>query len=213
MTIRIWNDLKKYGFVMTPYTFIRSLGAIKATVLCQILAEYNHANNNQLNLGKCFLSDLNRMANYLGLDINELLTEITELEELNLLWFSYADIKDIYLISVNETSIIEFKEQIEQENMYDDWNAGLLKCQNPTNRLADFITPVKEIQKFIKLTTSKQLPLVLYAYANYIISLFESDGSKFLDLPNIWQDLKTILAKPNFTHTDIGIWLFNKCKE
>lgn len=213
MTIKIWNNLKQYGFIMTPYTFIRSLGAVKATVLCQILAEYNHAYNSQLNAGNYFLSDLNRMADYLGLTIEKLISELEELEELNLIEFNYSDIKDIYMITVFENSIVKFKEQTEKENMYDDWNFGLLRSQNPINRLTDFTKPVQEIEEFVKKYIAQPIPIVIYAYCNYIIQIFESDGSKFLDLPNIWQELGKILNKYDFTFTDIAIWTYKKCTQ
>ena len=45
MTIEIWKEYKRFGLVMTPYSMIRSLGVLKAVILAQIIAEYNHACN------------------------------------------------------------------------------------------------------------------------------------------------------------------------
>lgn len=213
MTIKIWNDFKRYGFIMLPYTFVRSIGAVKAAVLCQILAEYNHAQNNKLNAGKYFLTDFNRMAKYLGLNVDELIKIITELQEMQFLWFEYSDIKDIYLICVDEDNIVSFKEQTEQENMYDDWNAGLLRAQDPVNRLTEFTSSLQEMQKFISKFINKPFPLVILAYCNALIKNYEQDNRQFIDLPNLLQDLKDILTNPDFRFEDIGIWVYDRCKQ
>lgn len=115
MTIDMWNQFKNNGFVFGSYTFLRCLDTITALVLCQIIAEYNHANNKKLNTDSLFLSDLNRMSDYLGLDMKDLKISLDELSYLGFISVWNSGIENTKLIYVSEKNIIKYKEQEEQK--------------------------------------------------------------------------------------------------
>ncbi len=87
MTIKIFSELKKNGFLMVPYVLVQTLGADTTIVLVEIIAELNHAENLGLNYGDDFLLNKDRIANKLGIEFDNLEEILDELENLSFIFY------------------------------------------------------------------------------------------------------------------------------
>ena len=197
MTVDMWNEYKLNGIIMSPYTMVRSLGADKASVLSQVISEFNYAHNNNLNFYDDFLFSPQRMSSYLGLTQEQLLNKLNELEQLNFIQVFDSDIEDTKYMRVNQQEIINFKQKVEQENMYGSWDLGLKRSQNPIHKKTNFCQSAEQIKKYLDehMQEPEKIPLVMYSYASSAIEDFEEKtGQCILNNPNIMKSLD-MLAK------------------
>ena len=170
-------------------------------MLCQIIAEYNHANNKKLNTDSLFLSDLNRMSDYVGLDMVDLKISLDELSYLGFISVWDSGIENIKLIYVSEKNIIKYKEQEEQKNFWHDWDWGLARTQNPVNKSTNFEQSTLKMIDFVEKHIEKpeNIPLAVYAYCNLKIKSFEEQGSCFWNIQNFENNLYKVLTANDFT--------------
>lgn len=215
MTIKIWNDFKKGGFVMLDYAILCCLEKVTAIVLCQLIAEYNHAENHNLNIDKLFLVNIKRLSDYLYLDYDEIKDAFYELKSFNLIDFYQSGIKNTILVRMNEEEIVEFKQQQELKNMLHDWDWGLQNAQNPQGQETQFNCStnalIQAINNYIK--KPKEVPMVIYSLCNVLIEQYESNGNNFLQIPNLENRLVACLSDDCFKLIDLVLFVQKICKE
>lgn len=175
MTIGIYSYLKTKGSIMLPYNAVRALGIPKAVVTMELLAEFNYAQKNHLNYINCFLCDLARTCDILGMEWDILHKILIELEELNLFTYYSSDIKDITYIHVKQDKIIEYIEQNEVNNHFMNWDDGLKISLNPINKTPNFNKSTSEIKNYLDthLKNPITIPLVLYSFLNSVVDEYE----------------------------------------
>ena len=196
MTVEIFNILKIGGFIITAYTFARSLGALKASILGQVISEFNHAQNNHLTYYTDFLFSPKRMSHYLGITEDILMQELNALEDMNLIDVFDSDIEGTMYMRINEQEIINFKTKIETEYMLGTWNEGLLCCQNPIQKQTHFCNSVEQIKNYLyeHMREPEKIPLVMYSYASSVIEAFEEKiGQSILNNPNLIKSLNMLV--------------------
>ena len=195
MTINIWNILKKGGFIMTPYAFAMRIGVLKASILGQILSEFNHAHNNNLTFYDDFLFNPMRMSHYLGLTQEALTEELNALEDMKFINVFDSDIEDTMYMRVNQKEIVDFRNQIEHEYMYGSWDDGLLYSQNPIHKQTHFCSSIEQIKNYLyeHMKEPKKIPLVLYSYASSVIEKNKKKTKQsILNISNIMKDINVI---------------------
>ncbi len=214
MTITNWKKFTELGYVMASYTFLRTLETVQAVVLFHIISEYNHAQNNRLELAGFFLTSPARMSNYLGLDKEELFKTLDNLKNFGFIdFYAPSNIENAILICVKEDEIFKFKEKMEDKNLYQDWNTGLLKVQNPINKLK-----LQHSTEKLKLFVDKHFnkpdctPAIVLVGCDEVIEKFEENGTCFWDLPNIQDKLVEVLNDEHFWFQDIFILVNDLCK-
>ena len=195
MGISIWKNLIKYGYLSLPYTTIQSLGILNAIVLMQILAEYNRAVRDKLNIGTCFLADFGRMSDYLNLDKNDLEETVVELHKLGLIHLFSSFIENTYVIRVQEDKIVKYIETFEQENQSDNWDCGLARTQNPINKKTNFSELTIQIKNKVDNFFNKinYLPIISYVYINDYIHKHEEKWNKLVDEIDLDSQITNIL--------------------
>ncbi len=215
MTIKIWNDFLSGGFVMLNYSILCSLELVSAIVLCQIIAEYNHAHNKNLNLDKFFLVNLSRMSDYLYFDEECIVNALKELKNLDLIDFYDSKINNTILVWVNEDKIIQFKLQQECEKNLHKWDWGLLNSQNPKGEETYFNYSTNVLVNIVNKNAKNpdKIPMVVYAFCNDLITRYENKGLKFLDIPDLANKLISCLSDKSFKPINLAILVQNICKE
>jgi len=200
MTIDIWNDFKAGGFVMGVYTFLRALDTITALVLCQLISEYNHAYNNNLNYYDDFLCKPKRIIDFLGITYEELITALDELEDKNFLFYDNAYIEDTFIIMLFPSEIIKFKKDMERKYFFKAWDDGLISSQNPMYKTTNFETSTYNIKKFIDEHTKNPnaIPIIAYSSLNSYIRDYEKNGKNICEISDIKECVYNILSKNNF---------------
>lgn len=214
MTIKIWNDFKNGGFVLANYTFLRSLDVVSALVLCQLIAEYNYASNNHLNLSQYFLANLTRIKDYLGFTDEDLQWALKILEGQGFISVNPAGIDDTILIYIHEENIIEFKQEFEMDARLHEWNWGLLNVQNPRGHW-NFESSTNVLIEFIEqhLKNPEQIPAIVYVYCNCCIEVYEASGECFLDINDLEDELIAVLNRHDFQPMDIAIFVNSICNK
>ena len=192
MTIKIWQDFKKLGFLIAPYTLVRCLGCRDVLVLAEIIAEYNYANNNSWEVDGWFFINFKEIGKRLGLDENQLIKSIDNLEGLKFLTTHYSCF-GIYMLKVHETTIIEYKRQAELVNGMKTWDIGLAKCQNPVGQAFYIDNLTIRLVSYVNEFYGKKnaLPIVTYAYCD---ALLRSVDENFWDKNNFDEVLPEILS-------------------
>ncbi len=208
MTIKIWKQLNKNGFIMAGYTFCRSLGITNAVVLAQLLAEYNFANNKNLDCCNFFLCNIYRTADYLGLSNEELSNALTELRKLNLIDIYEAGLNGYYLIYVNEEGIIQLEDNENRQNNYAKWDSGLINTQNADGKI-NTLTPTTKKLKYI-VEQAHHLPFIAYSVCNHLFAYY-SDVD-FWQIQNINSDLQDLLDESYFCGDELVSFIYNKLR-
>ena len=213
MTINMWQDFKTNGFVFCIYTFLRCMNTFTALVLCQLIAEYNHANNECLNAGEYFFTDLSRIADYLGLDVETVKNSINELTTLNFIYTFDSGIENIILVCVEEENIVQFKQEQEHKKMFHTWDWGLKRIQNPTHRSTHFEKSTLLLMSFVEqhLKNPETIPLCIYSFCNLVIKQYEVTGKNFEKIPELANNLYRIITDENFKAEDLCDFVYEAC--
>ncbi|MBD5401297.1 hypothetical protein HDR58_00650 [bacterium] len=209
MTIKIWKQLNKNGFIMAGYTFCRSLGITNAVVLAQLLAEYNFANNKNLDCCNFFLCNICRTADYLGLSNEELSNALTELRKLNLIGIYESSLNDYYLIYVNEEEIIQFENIENRQNNYAKWDLGLVNTQAPDGKINSLNATTKKLK--FEVEQVYKLPFIVYSVCNYLFEQYSEIN--FWQMTNINTELQDLLESGYFTGEELVSFIYNKLRE
>ena len=108
------NKIPQDGYVPVPYTFIRELGVFDTCVLFQIVSELRYADKNGLQIDNCYLTNLERMADYLGVTVHQLKESLNTLEDYELIDWYDSDIADTAQIFVNVDNIVLLKKKLDE---------------------------------------------------------------------------------------------------
>ena len=193
MSIKIWNEFIREGIVMLNYYLLYGLDLVTAIVLCQIIAEYNHANNHNLNVQPYFLVNMQRMSDYLNLDVEEIVNALKNLLNLNLIGYSSSGIENTIIVLVKEDNIIDFVRQTKQDYSLHKWDWGLANVQNPKGQPTSFNNSTNALISFVNenMYRPETIPMVIYAFCNFKIELYEENGNDFLSIPNLSNKIAT----------------------
>lgn len=213
MSINRWKDFTNKGFVFASYTFLRMFDMITAVVLCQLIAEYNHAFNNNLHIEKNFLINTMRLCDYLGISQEELQEAFKELEEEEFFFTRPTGINNTLLGSIELQNIINFKQEIENAKNLQSWDWGLINTQKPQWQTAEFKTSTFAIINFVEknLKNPETIPTVVYVYCDFLIQQYEMNGKIFADITNLGDKLLETLTKQTFKPIDIAILIQELC--
>lgn len=201
MALQIYSKLKEKGFIMTPYSAIRTLPENEAIVLMELLAELNHARNIDLNYGDDFLCDINRLSAILNIEWNLLLEILKGLQELGFIAIFDPNIEDTIYIRVKQDNIINYIETNDGNNFM-NWNDGLIISLNPINKGINFNQSTLRIKDYLDsyLQIPEAIPLIYYSYLNCVIEDYEKVFGDFFENVNIHEltqdflDIKEINA-------------------
>jgi hypothetical protein len=132
----LFKRIRKKGYLMVGYTFIKALGTTTAVVLERLLTEYQHAiRHNFWCTDEAFCFDADELSFHLGLSIDELVDSITKIRDLNLI---YVDTyKGLYFVKINEEEIVNFEKTTEIENDYKMWDYNLYSVQSRVDNLSN----------------------------------------------------------------------------
>ena len=174
MTIKAWSNFKEGGFVFANYFLLQTLDTLTAIVLCQLIAEYNFADNKELTHFQFFLTNVKRLTDVLGITKDELFDSLNYLVELKLLVFQKAYISDTLLIRINEESIIQLLQDARKDALYVEWDWELKETQNPTNLSNTFCPIVQQI--IVILQNRAKIPMLFYSMINILILEREAEN-------------------------------------
>lgn len=136
-TSYLFKRIRKKGYMMVGYTFVKELGVVTAIVLERLLTEYNHAMKNQLFYdGAYFSLDLKMLQFHLGIPEHELVESINKLSELGLIeCICYKGHEEYTFVRVFEDEIIDFEKTADIEKGYKLWDYGLYGLQSRVEEL------------------------------------------------------------------------------
>ena len=206
MAIEIFNEIKTGGFVILPYDLLQCLEADDLVVLWQIIAELNNAEKNNLNLFNDILCDTERMAKYLGIDIEYLNSILENLQEQKFIVCFDSHIENTIYIRVNTDEIINFKKTANAKKGFINWDDGLNISQNPLHKKNCFNQSTLNIKKFIEshIKNIETVPLVAYSYLHDCIKSYENKyGEITSSINNLDKYLLDMVSKPDFNRYDV----------
>lgn len=194
MALQIYNKLKGKGFIMTPYSTIRTLRETEAIVLMELLAELNYAQNADLNFGDDFLCDIERLSAVLNIEWNYLLEILKGLQELGFIEIFDPNIEGTRYIRVNQNNIISYIET-NDGNDFISWNDGLQISLNPINKKLYFNKSTQKIKDYLDscMQIPNAIPLIYYSYLNSVIEDYEKVFGDFFENVNIQEVTKDVL--------------------
>lgn len=160
-----YKDTGIKGGILAQYTFIRGLGAITALVLGELSSEYNYACEHNLNLGNVFLTSMERLLEYTGIDYDELKNALNDLRDYNLIKIEDSNIEDTLRIEFNVENILDLKLEIEEECSYGEWDKGLLFSQNPISKKNNFSPSTIAIKNILYNNLNNYLDVVSVTYS------------------------------------------------
>ena len=215
MSIKILSEYIQEGIVMLNYYLLYSLDLHSAIVLSQIIAEYNHANKYKLNAQQYFLTNIQRMSDYLNLDNDEIICALKDLQNLYLIDFCSSGIKNTCLVVVNEDKIINFVRQTKQEYMLHKWDWGLINAQNPKGQATSFNDSTKALMTYVNenMYNPEKIPMVIYSFCNMQICSYESNGNNFLEIHNLANKVITCIQDRCFKPFNLALLVQDICKE
>lgn len=129
----LFKRIRKRGYLMVSYTFLKLLGVEIAIVLERLLTEYNHACNNDLLYRGYFFTDITEISFHIGIS-EEIVTEsVFYLKKIGIINFmKFSD--NTIICKVDEEELVNFEKTKEIENDYKMWNYKLY----PTQKLLDY---------------------------------------------------------------------------
>lgn len=160
-----YKDVGNKGAIIAQYTFTRGLGAITALVLGELSSEYNYACEHNLNLGNMFLTSMERLVEYIGIDYDELKNALNDLRDYNLIKIADSNIEDTLRIEFNVENILDLKLEIEEKCSYGEWDNGLLFSQNPISKKNNFSPSTSAIKNILYNNLNNYLDVVSVTYS------------------------------------------------
>ena len=145
----IWSVIKSNGGKYTVfYTLAKALGAMPSLLLARFFSEHNFAQKNNCLINDCFFSKSELLMFNLGCSEDELNEAIKILKE--------NDLIDIFnnhfnrlLVQIKVDNIVEFINDIEDENIDNSWDLGLKEAINPKINLNNFSSSSQDITKIL----------------------------------------------------------------
>ena len=213
MTIKSWTNFKNGGFILLSYSLLQNLDVITAIVLCEIMAEYNHAHNNNFNIGQRFLVNLKRMSDYLCLNFEEINNALNDLQDLDLIDYCFAGIENTILVWVKEDNIIKLKQ--EQERLFHGWDWGLANCQNPKSAKTSFNKSTNALIQFVNdnMKNPEIIPMSVYVQCNLIFEEYGFDFNCLYKKLFIYEDVYNCINNKDFIPIDLAFLVQDLCKK
>ena len=155
------------------------------------------------------------MSDYLNFDIKEIIRGLTDLQNFSLIDFCSSGIDNTFLVVVNEDNIIEFVRKTKQKYMLHKWDWGLVNTQNPNAQSTFFSSSTNALITFVNenMFNPEKIPMVIYAFCNMQISIYESKGKKFLEIPNLANRVITCIQNNYFKPVNLALLVQEICKE
>lgn len=194
MTINMWTAFKDGGFVFGNYFLLQTLDITSAIVLCQLIAEYNFANNNGLACNEQFLIDSLRLQKVLGFDEDELIEAINNLQSLGVITCWNAFMENSFLARIHEDNVVQLLSKQKEMTAYPKWDWKLKEAQNPI-KPNNFCPVLKEI---INTISNFKIPTVVFVITNIFILRYLEEGCELKVSENLFCKLEGILNNPNF---------------
>lgn len=203
MTINMWTAFKDGGFVFGNYFLLQTLDITSAIVLCQLIAEYNFANNNGLAYKEYFLIDSLRLQKVLGIAEDELFEVINYLKSLGVITCLNAFMENSFLVIIHEDNIVQLLNEQKEMTAYPKWDWKLKEAQNPIKQNS-FCPVLKEI---INTISNFKIPTVVFVITNILILEYLEEGYELKVSENLFCKLEGILNNPNFTPMDFFFFI------
>lgn len=137
MSNQLYNTIKEGGFVMAPYSLIRTLGATETIILCELIAEHNYARKKDVNYNDSILVDLVRLRTIFCLDEPKVDFILAELEEYKLIRIYSTKIQNIKFITLDIENIKLFQKEALLGKYAGAWDNGLIESLNPPISYSD----------------------------------------------------------------------------
>jgi hypothetical protein len=175
-----YKDVGNKGAIIAQYTFTRTYGAITALVLGELSSEYNYACEHNLNLGRVFLTSIERLVEYIGIDYDELHSALKELSNDNLIKIEAVNIEGSMRIRFEVENILNTKLELEEDCSFGEWDKGLVSCLNPINKKNYFSPSTIAIKNILynNLNNFLDVLAVTYSEIDSIIKEYEDRTSK-----------------------------------
>ena len=138
-----------------------------------------------------------------------------KLEELELISVYESYIEDTVYISMNIEKILETKLKLESENMYGEWDSGLINCLNPVSKPRYFLPSTIAIKNCVdkNFKDSYKIPIIIYADINYWVECYEEEsGQKVNNIPNLENRIYNTLKHSDNLGHDLNLLIYDICK-
>lgn len=177
MSNQLYNSLKEGGFVMAPYSLIRTLGATGTIILCELIAEYNYALKKGVNYNDSILVDLVRLRTIFCLDEPEVDLILAGLEEYELIRIYSTKIQNIKFITLDIENIKTFQKEALLGKYAGAWDNGLIESLNPPFGYSDgYRNSTVNIKNLIDILYSLEaVPTIYYELLNDEIIKYENN--------------------------------------
>lgn len=145
------NDLakkiRKKGYIMVGYTFVKILGAVVAIVLERLITELYYAIGHEYTCdNKSFTTTIENLSFHLGFSNEEIIAAFEKLQSLNLI--NYKQYNQYHFVTLNEDDIVGFEIYSEYTNKYKNWDENLDSIQKIGKSGIDEIEWQLKINKF-----------------------------------------------------------------
>lgn len=202
MSNQLYNTIKEGGFVMAPYSLIRTLGPTETIILCELIAEHNYALKKGVNYNDSILVDLVRLRTIFCLDEPEVDLILAGLEEYKLIRIYSTKIQNIKFITLEIENIKTFQKDVLLDKYAGAWDNGLIESLNPSIGYSDgYSSSTVNVKILIdRLYSLEAVPTIYYELLNDEIIKYESNicpnAFDKLGIENfIREDYKTYEAK------------------
>lgn len=177
MSNQLYNTIKEGGFVMAPYSLIRTLGATETIILCELIVEHNYARKKGVNYNDSILVDLVRLRTIFCLDEPEVDLILAELEEYELIRIYSTKIQNIKFITLNIENIKTFQKEALLGKYAGAWDNGLIESLNPPIGYSDgYRNSTVNIKNLIDILYSLEaVPTIYYELLNDEIIKYENN--------------------------------------
>ncbi len=128
MLTNLFKRIRKKGYLMVGYSFLKALGCLLALVLERLLTEYQHANRHEWIYKGYFCINITYIADYIGFTKADVIEAINNLSALNFISLIHLE-GDFYGVYINEDEIYEFEKTIEAEKDFKQWDYKLYSLQ------------------------------------------------------------------------------------
>ena len=120
--------IRKKGYLMVGYTFLKAFGTEKAIIFERLLTEFQHSQRTMLNFYDWFIIDFQEISFHTGISTKNVEKSILEFQKIGLIQLQVKD--ENVFIKLNTEEIIDFEQTFEKENNLKNWNYGLFTKQS-----------------------------------------------------------------------------------
>ena len=121
----LFREIRKLGYMMLGYSFLKALGPIISIVLERLLTEFNFALSKGVIYENGFFHiDVQELNFHLGLGEENIKKALIKLSNLELITLNIYEDKygQNSMVKINEENIIDFEYTAERQNNYKSWS-------------------------------------------------------------------------------------------